>query len=371
MISRERLLRLFAGERADRPAVKVWGLELNKPPRHPAYREIHELGIRHSDLVHSVSPTFNPYAGHLAKSHIRQYTRKTGMPDWEDVLTEYDTGRGKLCGVFRESTTGGHGYQMEYPVKEAQDLEMILAMPYEQNNFDASAFYKSEKLLGDRGITTIYFDHAGMALWNLMGSETLAYLLHECPDLLEHATSIFSNRILAFAKEAYKKDLCAHIGWVGPELFIPPLTSMDTFERLVFSFDKKLINLAHENSSSCWVHCHGKMRAVLPRMADMGVDVLNPIEPPPMGDLTIEEAFMLNKDRMTLEGNIETHDLMTLPTRELTEKIEHVLKTGHRMGRLILSPSSGYDEEPVPSKLLIENLRAFILKGVEIAKDLD
>jgi len=161
--------------------------------------------------------------------------------------------------------------------------------------------------------------------------------------------------------------LKAHVGWVGPEVFIPPLASVNVFERFSFQFDKKVIDLAHENGSRVWVHSHGKMRSVLPRMADMGVDVLNPIEPPPMGDVTIEEAFELNGGRMTLEGNIETHDLMTMPTGQLVEKIEHVLAAGQRMGRLILSPSSGYDEAPEPTELLLKNLRAYIVEGTRIA----
>jgi hypothetical protein len=52
------------------------------------------------------------------------------------------------------------------------------------------------------------------------------------------------------------------------------------------------------------------MRPVIRRFVDMGVDVLNPIEPPPMGDICMAEAFARVDDRMGLEGGVETHDLI-------------------------------------------------------------
>lgn len=370
MTSRERLTRLFRGERPDRPAIKLWGLELNKAMRHPAYREIQNLGAQHVDLVQSVSPPFNIYAGVYAKDRIRASRRETGAAEWVDIITEYDTGQGILTGVFRDNVMGGHGYEREFPVKEPEDLEKLLAMPYEPIPFDDTSFHAREKLVGDRGMTVIYLDHAGYALHRLIGSETFSYWLYECPELMERAIDVFSDRLLAFMKDAYQKGFRGNVGWVGPEVFIPPLASMNVFERYVFQPDKPLADLLHENGSRIWVHSHGKMKNVLARLADLGIDVLNPIEPPPMGDVSIEEAFTINQNRMTLEGNIETHDIMTLNTKQLVENIEHVLVTGHRIGRLILSPSSGYDEAPEPTELMLNNLRAFILEGVRIAEGL-
>ncbi len=42
--------------------------------------------------------------------------------------------------------------------------------------------------------------------------------------------------------------------------------------------------------------------------ADMGVDCLNPIEPPPIGRLTLADAKRRVGERMSLEGGIEVGD---------------------------------------------------------------
>jgi uroporphyrinogen-III decarboxylase len=111
------------------------------------------------------------------------------------------------------------------------------------------------------------------------------------------------------------------------------------------------------------------MSPVLRRFVEMGVDLLNPLEPPPMGDVTMAEAFAITGDRMGLEGNIETHDLMTGTPDLLRPKIHATLDAG-RGRRLILCPSSGYLESVEPSKQEIENWLFYIEEGIRYAEEI-
>jgi len=104
------------------------------------------------------------------------------------------------------------------------------------------------------------------------------------------------------------------------------------------------------------------------RFADMGVDVLNPIGPPPMGDMTLDEAFAAVGERMGLEGNIETHDLMVAPREEIGEKIHAALTAGAGR-RFILCPCSGFDEDQAPSRRLLDNLSFYIEEGLRVAEE--
>lgn len=154
---------------------------------------------------------------------------------------------------------------------------------------------------------------------------------------------------------------------MGPEICIPPLMSPSAFDIYVAAFDRQLIEAIHDAGGKVWVHCHGKMRPVLERFVEMGVDVLNPIEPPPMGDVTMAEAFGLVGDRMGLEGGVETHDIMTADTAHIQEQAHAVLDAG-RGKRLILGPSSGYTESVLPTEREIENWLCFINEGVRYAE---
>jgi hypothetical protein len=101
------------------------------------------------------------------------------------------------------------------------------------------------------------------------------------------------------------------------------------------------------------------MGPVLERFVKMGVDVLNPIEPPPMGDITLPEAFARVGDRMGLEGTIETHDLMTSTPEHIRALVREAMAAG-KGRRFILGPCSGYMETPQPSDGYIQNLLAYL-----------
>ena len=85
----------------------------------------------------------------------------------------------------------------------------------------------------------------------------------------------------------------------------------EDFREFVVEYDRRFIDLIHDAGGYAWIHCHGKVRDFIDRFARMGCDMLNPIEPPPMGDLSLREAFSLAGGRMALEGNIEIGDIMT------------------------------------------------------------
>ncbi|MFH1568869.1 MAG: uroporphyrinogen decarboxylase family protein [Gemmatimonadota bacterium] len=118
-----------------------------------------------------------------------------------------------------------------------------------------------------------------------------------------------------------------------------------------------------------WVHCHGRMGPVLRRFVDLGVDVLNPIEPSLTGGVTLEEAFAAAGDAMALEGNIETHDFMVAGTDKMLRKVHAGLDAG-RGRRHILCPISGYMEKVEPSPQEIANWLLYIDEGVRYAESL-
>ena len=211
-------------------------------------------------------------------------------------------------------------------------------------------------------------DHAMYGLERLIGSENFAFWSIDCRDVLLEGIEVFSQRIREQVIQAFEAGLEPAFAWVGPELCIPPLMSPKDFEDFVFRFDKPLIDLIHERGGYAWAHCHGKMGPVLERFVEMGVDVLNPMEPPPMGDLTLEEAFALVGDRMGLEGNIETHELMSASKERIRDLVREAIEAG-RGRRFILCPSSGYMECPKPEARLIENLLTFIEEGVRCAEE--
>jgi len=367
---RERLEAIFAGRTPDRPAVKIWGADPRYPCGDPGFERVRQLAVAKTDLFLGSGSAFHIYAGTHASECIESREEPTDSPAWVNAITTYHTPAGDLREVFQKSTQGKPGYEREYLLKEPGDIRKLLALPYAPHPFSAKDYHATVAAAGDAGLAMFGLDHPMYALQRLIGSENFALWSLTDSDLLLEAMNVFAERVRDHVRAAQAAGLGQVVyGWVGPELCIPPLMPPRAFDAYVVAVDRPLVDLIHNAGGRVWVHCHGKMSLVLQRFADLGVDVLNPIEPPPMGDVTMAEAFALVGDRMGLEGGVETHDLMTAPRDRLLAQVRTVLDAG-RGHRLILCPSSGYTESVTPSAAEIANWLAFIDEGVRYAESL-
>ncbi|MDD5707390.1 MAG: uroporphyrinogen decarboxylase family protein [Kiritimatiellae bacterium] len=367
MTRRERLSAIFWGRTPDRPAVKIWGADPRGEANQPGFERVRQRAVEKTDLFIGSGSAFHMYAGSHTERLIERREVPTDSPEWVKVITTHHTPQGNLCEVYQKSTCGKPGYEMEYLLKEPSDIRKLLSLPYEPFPFDARMYHEADACVGDRGLALFGLDHAMYALQRLIGSENFALWSLTDDALLLEAMHVFAARLREQVQAAIDAGLGRSVfGWVGPELCIPPLMSPTAFDRYVTALDKPLTELIHNAGGKIWVHCHGKMRPVIGRFADMGVDVLNPIEPPPMGDVSMAEAFEIVGDHMGLEGGVETHDLMTAPSARIHEMVHEVLDAG-RGRRLILCPSSGYYESVFPSEDEIRNWLHFIDEGVRYA----
>ncbi|MBN1674659.1 MAG: hypothetical protein JXR37_26680 [Kiritimatiellae bacterium] len=370
MTRRERLAAIFEGRVPDRPAVKVWGAGMRgEACKLPAFTPVRDMAADKTDLVLGSGSDFSVYCGRQSADRIERSQRPTDSPEWVERTCVYHTPAGDLLQRDRVSTCGKPGRCVEHLLKEPEDIRKLLSIPYEPAPFSADRYRRTDHALGDGGLVLFGLDHAMYALQRLIGSENFAFWSLEAESLLLEAMQIFAARIRDHAKAALAAGIRGVFGWVGPELCIPPLMSPAAFETFVFEIDKPLIDLIHDAGGHVWVHCHGKMRPVLRRFVDMGVDVLNPIEPPPMGDITMAEAFGIVDGCMGLEGGIETHDFMIGATTDLCDKIHANLEAGAGK-RMILCPSSGYLENVHPTPQEIENWLFYIEEGVRYAESL-
>ncbi len=97
----------------------------------------------------------------------------------------------------------------------------------------------------------------------------------------------------------------------------------------------------------------------------MGIDILNPLEPPKNGDVDMAEVAKTFKGRIGLEGNIEMQDILLEDTDILRESIRSCVEAGKESGRFILCPSSGFMEYPKPTQHYINNLMTYLDYGYE------
>ena len=163
LTSHERIMRIFQGKEIDRPALKLWGANLDNFLLHPDYRPVCELAAEKSDLFVSVDAPMQVYCGRYADTLITYELADTEQPLWKDRHITIHTPKGNLHGIERISTQGDPSYTVEQLVKEPEDLEKILSLPYEPYPFDSKTYFDQQQKVGERGVVLVSLDHPGYA----------------------------------------------------------------------------------------------------------------------------------------------------------------------------------------------------------------
>jgi uroporphyrinogen decarboxylase len=229
------------------------------------------------------------------------------------------------------------------------------------------SFFELERTSGDRALLMVGLSEPMYSVQALMGSETFGFWLMDERELLHEMVDRAYRQIEDTAKHYLAQGIGDAYGWVGPELCIPPLASPRDFQEFVSDYDRPLIDLVHDADKLIWVHCHGDMNPVLEDFVDMGVDCLNPIEPPPVGRLTLAEAKRRVAGCMCLEGGVQNGDFELLEPEEMVRVVEEAVAQGKPGGGFILSSTSTPTTWTFLSERLIANHRAFIETGARLA----
>lgn len=128
----------------------------------------------------------------------------------------------------------------------------------------------------------------------------------------------------------------------GPEYASPPYLPPALFREYVCRYVTPMIEAIHAGGGYARIHSHGNLKAILDDIAAMGADGLDPIEPPPQGDVELGYVRRCYGKDMVLFGNLEASDIENLPTEQFAEKVKRALAEGTSgSGRgFVLMPSA-------------------------------
>lgn len=369
MTRRERLLAAHRGEPVDRPPIKIWGADPWTQVIHPSFQPILDAALEKTDLVASWGIGVNMFytRPEVIDGKIRTKRRPSRHENYEEVHTWIDTPKGQLHTTFLVGTRVGlPGYTEEYMFKTPEDVEKWLSIPYEppydESGRDCDSFFGRDKEMGDRGIVMVGFEHPMYMFQSKAGSENFALWSVQCRDVIYAFLDEILKRQLDYVRHIIRAGCGPVWGYVGPELCVPPLMSPADFDEFVVRYDRKLTDEIHAAGNVVWCHSHGNMNKVLEKFIDLGADVLNPVEPPPWGDIELKEARERVGERLTLEGNIEKDQLFRAPEDEIRAQVRAALTDGPLTDgrRFILCPSAGFMEHTTCSDTLLHNFLAYI-----------
>jgi uroporphyrinogen decarboxylase len=130
------------------------------------------------------------------------------------------------------------------------------------------------------------------------------------------------------------------------------LISPQTWRNEVRPHHARLVNLAHSYGIPVMYHCDGAVKSLIPELIEMGIDLLNPIQPDAEG----MEAQHLKKEfgrKLAFHGGIDVKDL--LPHGSLSEVraavLEHSQVLGEDGGYILCSAHHIQADTPIENIL--------------------
>lgn len=356
MTRRERLMRTLRGDPVDRPAVSFYEIEgvARRPDRHvddpfnifthPSWKPVFDLVLHRTDRIGM---------GHVA-------TRWEEPSAWEEC-TETEVRideNGSRCVTQTTTLPGGRVltrrtrqdpdvdtvWTVEHPLRDADDLRAWLDLPERTlaGEADATVFLENEAAMGDSGIMMNDISDPICRLAGMFdfGAFTMVAMME--PALCRRALDRLAREV-QWQTERIAEAIPGRL-WriVGPEYATPPYLPTHLFQEYVVPYDTPIVEAIQSRGGFARLHCHGRIREALPYIAATGCTGLDPIEPPPQGDVTLAWVKARLGEQMVLFGNLEASDLETLPVEQFERNIETALREGTEGGGrgFVLMPSA-------------------------------
>jgi len=251
--------------------------------------------------------------------------------------------------VFRKTKTGPRELLSKQPfIKNRADLQKFLSYvkfaPYSTELVESFAqeFFRAQRALGKRGIIVINVYNALSEVLRL-SSYDFAYPLVYTEKKVSHLLLARVHEVICEnLRRILKRGINDCIFRIaGSENATPPYLPPSLFREYVVYYDYSLINIIQEHKAIAELHCHGKIGQVLESIASMHPDALDPIEPFPFGDITLERVKKKIGSKVCLIGNVPATGLLHYYNEQETEKcVRNAIKAGTPGGGFILSPTS-------------------------------
>lgn len=352
MTRRERLMATLQGESVDRPPVSFYELNgLDENPNdddpfniysHPTWQPLIELTREKTDRivmrgVAYASVTPDPIETlSQTEIHIHNGSRYT--------IHHISVGHRVLTSRTRRDPDVNTIWTEEHLLKDVDDLSAFLDLPEpnEDSTVDTKPVIAAESALGDTGIVMIDTPDPLCLAASLfdMAEYTVIAMTEEA--LFHRLLERFAATLWA-KTETVAKALPGRLWRIyGPEYASSPYLPPRLFREYVCRYVQPMIDSIHKYGGYARIHSHGKLKAILDDIAAMGADGLDPIEPPPQGDVELRYVRERYGKEMVLFGNLEVSDIENLPTDQFSEKIKRAIAEGTAgSGRgFVLMPSA-------------------------------
>jgi len=374
MTSRERLMATLCGKPVDRPAVNFYEIggfhiDPSNPDEFniyndPSWQPLLQLAEEQTDLIRmrsSVRPRSHEVVSGLPP-RLPTQVGAAGKSDSETCRDEFfktkkyvekgcrfkcvtlKIGGRNMTALTRRSPEVDTVWTVEHLLKNPEDIKAYLELPGEifAEDVDVTNLVEEDRKLGDRGIVMVDTEDPICAAASLFSMEDFTIVALTEQKLFHRLLVKLSHHIYT-RTEKTAKAFPGHLWRIyGPEYATEPYLPPHLFEEYVVRYTGPMVETIQTYGGFARIHCHGRIRAVLDYIVEMGAVAIDPIEPPPQGDVELEYVRRHYGRELVFFGNLEIADVENMEPAEFEKVVEKALIDGTSSeGKgFVLMPSS-------------------------------
>lgn len=237
---------------------------------------------------------------------------------WENgdrvIRNRYETRFGpleeRLRYDFAQSTLVQEKFLIEDGETQLDALEDLL-----QNRcwvFDSAKYASVSDDVGSDGVAVAGELHSPLKMLHLLAGPVAAtYLLADYPERMQQLLALHEQKQLDLVRQMAGAGVKAMMSMDNLDtMFHPP----HYVEKYSASFYEKAAAICHHKGAVFFIHACGKQKDNLSLISSLGVDGLEGVAFPKLGDVELDEAMGLTGDRFLITGGISAQETKHLHT---------------------------------------------------------
>ncbi len=184
----------------------------------------------------------------------------------------------------------------------------------------------------------------------LFGYENALMSIITDPDKAHAVLDYLSDVVVSHAKAVGNHGVDAVL--ISSAFAGGPFLSRDLYRKFVLPYEKRVTDAVKETGTVVYTHTCGSIGDRLDLMIETGTMGIDTLDPPPLGNIELEDALVELDGRVFVKGNMNAVAFLNFKTRE--EVLEHALNRitiGKPGGGYILSTACSVAPRTEPWKL--------------------
>ena len=326
------------GRPVDRPAVsfyEIGGFDVDPDDADefnvyadPSWRPVLHLAEEHTDLIRMRSAATTPAPENCHQDFFHTETYRQGRSQFSRTTLTV-AGR-RMTSLSRRDPDMATTWEIEHLLKDTDDLEAYLQLPEEvfACDVDVTGLRAADEQLGERGIVMVDTGDPLCHAAPLFSMEDFTVVALTEPKRFHRLLEKLAPPIWS-RTEAVAAGFPGHLWRIcGPEYATEPYLPPRLFQEYVVRYTTPMVESIRRHGGFARIHCHGRIRSALPHIAAMGADAIDPIEPPPLGDVLLADVRREYGRQFVLFGNLEIRDIETLAPEAFEQVVARSLADG-------------------------------------------